>query len=97
MDQSEPRQRLVLQDMYRWMLDDLYLKRYENIFFLPFPKVNKGKVQDGTRFQNDDQIVMLDQHMDIVFTKLYKPGNIFRIDGAFETRLDQVMDIIAGK
>jgi nicotinamide riboside kinase len=58
---SDPRERLVLQDMYKYLLDDLYLYRYDLVFLLPvMPHV---KLADGTRYQTTEQIKLLDEHM----------------------------------
>lgn len=86
------RERLVLQDMYRYLLDDIYLNRYDLIFYLPTqPNVD---TDDGTRFQSAEDIEMLDMHMGMVFTALHKTSRIFRIDGPMDGRHDIVMNII---
>jgi nicotinamide riboside kinase len=86
------RERLVLQDMYRYLLDDIYLNRYDLIFYLPTqPNVD---TDDGTRFQSTEDIEMLDMHMGMVFTALHKTDRIFRIDGPMDGRHDIVMKII---
>lgn len=91
-DHVDARQRLVLQDMHRYLLNDLYMKRYDLIFYLtPIPGAD---LNDGTRFQSDDEVSILDQHMDLVFNKLFRIGNAHRIDGEVSLRLDKVMSII---
>lgn len=91
---SDPRQRLVLHDMYRYLLDDLYLKRYDLIFYVP--RIKGPDLKDGTRYQSDDQIDVLDQHMDLIFTKLHKLPCIHRVESAFDQRVDEVMIKILG-
>jgi nicotinamide riboside kinase len=91
-DHSDPRQRLVLQDLYRYLIDDLYLLRYDLIFYLPSdPTVD---VEDGTRFQSSEEIATLDAHMDLTFNKLFRTGNTHRIEGSFAGRASKVLDII---
>ena len=93
-DQADARQRLVLHDMYRYMLDDLYLKRYHAVFYLPVIDLPSLNFEDGVRFQDADEIATLDTHMNLAFTKLYRPGNIFQIDGPYGDRLGKVNEIL---
>jgi GTPase SAR1 family protein len=97
-DHKDARQRLVLQDMYRYLLDDLYLRRYDYIFYLPVKQTysaNKKILSDGTRFQTMEEIDTLDDHMRLIFTKLHKLDNIFTADWALAERPQFVLDIIA--
>ncbi len=86
---EEPRHRLVLQDMYRYLLDDLYLKRYDKIFYVPL--IKGADLKDGTRYQSDEEIEILDEHMRLIFTKLHRLLNIFTVTEGFENRLNEVM------
>jgi nicotinamide riboside kinase len=79
---SDARQRLVLQDLYRYLLDDLYLKRYDLVFYLP----GAGLIEDGTRFQTPDEIALLDQHMRLFVMHFHRVGNCHEIGGPFEKR-----------
>lgn len=89
------RERLVLQDMYRYLLDDIYLNRYDLILYLPTqPNIN---TDDGTRFQDQEDIEMLDMHMRMIFTKLHKTNSIYAIEGPMDGRHDIVMKIIEEK
>lgn len=89
---SNSRERLVLQDMYKYLLDDLFLRRYEYIFYVPvMPEIN---TDDGTRFQSTTEISTLAEHMELVFLKLFKTDNIHLVDGSFEDRLQKVLSII---
>jgi nicotinamide riboside kinase len=89
---AEPRQRLVLQDMYKYLLDDLYLNRYDMIFYLPY--INATMAVDGTRYQTDAEVMVLNEHMRLLFTKLHPMPNIHTIEGGFNSRLDAVMNKI---
>ena len=93
-DPTDPRQRLVLQDMYKYLLDDLYLQRYDMIFYLPV--IGRADITDGTRYQTDSQIRVLDQHMCLLFTKLHRLSNVYVVNSAFENRYDEVMWKILG-
>ena len=91
-DPTDKRQRLVLQDMHRYLIDDLYLRRYDHIFYLPvFWTEDK---QDGTRFQTDDEIKTLDEHMKMIFTKLFRSCSVHHVDVPYADRFDEVMRII---
>lgn len=88
---SDARQRLVLQDMHRYLLDDLYLKRYDKVFYLP----SGGLIEDGTRFQSAEELQVLDDYMRLAFTRLYKVGNCIEITEKPSKRLAQVMEHLA--
>lgn len=89
---DNPRERIVLQDMYKWLLDDLYLKRYHMIFYLPL--LNLNNCSDGTRFQNNEQIKMIDENMYNFFMKQHRVNNMFYVDGNFEQRKNIVLEKI---
>ena len=93
-DPTEPRQRLVLQDMYRYLLDDLYLKRYDLIFYLPL--IGTDNMNDGTRYQTEQEIKVLNDHMRLVFTQLHRLPNVHVVESSFELRLEEVMWKILG-
>ena len=93
-DPSEPRQRLVLQDMYRYLLDDLYLKRYDLIFYIPL--LGNDIPNDGTRYQTEREIKVLNEHMRLVFTQLHRLPNVHTVESSFELRLEEVMWKILG-
>lgn len=92
-DPSDPRQRLVLHDMYKYLLDDLYLKRYDLIFYIPL--IGEPNVHDGTRYQSEQEIRVLDQHMNLMFTKLHRV-NVHWIQSGFELRFEEAMWRILG-
>ena len=94
---ADERQRLVLADMFKFLIDDLYQKRYEYVFFLP-GKLTKKDVdnitKDGTRYQSDEELDILDDHMRLVFTKMFKVDNIISLDCPLKKRSDEVIKII---
>lgn len=92
---KEKRQRLVLQDMHKYLLDDIYLNRYDIIFFVPL--IAKSDLGDGTRYQTDNEVELIDEHMKLVFTKLHPTENTHVVSSSFENRLDEVMKIILSK
>lgn len=96
-DKTDTRQRLVLADMYKYLLDDLYLKRYDYVFFLPRVdkiKANEKILNDGTRFQSNEEVDILDEHMSLIFTKIHKLDNVHCLDCDLEKRTDEVLKII---
>jgi nicotinamide riboside kinase len=88
-DPTDPRQRLVLHDMHRYLIDDLYLRRYDLIFYVPL--IQGADLKDGTRYQTDAEIDTVDQHMRLVFTRLHKMPNIHEVQAGFDRRLEEVM------
>jgi adenylate kinase family enzyme len=97
-DHTKPRQRLVLSDMYKYWLDDVYLKRYTHVFWLPAAetyKANPNILTDGTRYQSQQEIDLLESHMELMFNRLHKGvGNVHTIDGPLNGRLQKVLDIL---
>ncbi|NJO61071.1 MAG: AAA family ATPase [Richelia sp. RM2_1_2] len=97
-DNTDSRQRLVLQDMYKFFLDDLYLHRYSHIFFLPSLQTyaaNPNMLHDGTRFQTMNEIEILEQHMALMFTKLHKLDNVHVLDCELSNRAANILKIIS--
>lgn len=91
-DATEPRQRLVLQDMYTYLLNDIYLNRYDMIFYVPL--IAAADLKDGTRYQSDDEVEVIDAHMKLIFTKLHVNNHIHTVTSGFNGRLKEVMDKI---
>jgi len=94
----QPRERLVLQDMYKFLLDDV--SRYEKIFFLPSHftySANANILNDGTRFQTQNDIDILNDQMDMFFCRLHKFDNVYKIDCPLEIRCKSVLKIIMDK
>lgn len=93
------RERLVLSDMYRYLIDIIYKRRYDYIFFLP-ARLTKSETgidkltNDGTRYQSEEELDILDQHMTLIFTKIFKADNIYTLDCPLDDRIDKVLDII---
>ena len=93
-DPTDPRQRLVLQDMYKYFLDDLYLKRYDLIFYLPEPMASE--LSDGTRYQTDDEMATLRQHMSLIYNKIHRLPYIHVVTALPGSRVEEVMWKILG-
>ncbi len=94
---ANERERLVLADMFKFLIDDLYKKRYEYVFFLPGTetyKKNKKIAKDGTRYQSEEELTILDNHMKLVFTKMFNVDNVINLDCPLKNRADKVMKIL---
>lgn len=94
------RERLVLQDMYRFLSNDLYKRRYDHVFFLPRAQtyaLNPNILGDGTRYQSADEIDILETHMELMFGRLCRLDNVHVLDCALDERVDQVLKIIEVK
>lgn len=97
-DNTDSRQRLVMQDMHKWFLDDLYLRRYDYVFWLPTSETYKIKpdmLEDGTRFQTPEEIDTLEMHMSLMFGRLHKLDNVYVLDVPLAERWRKVLEIIA--
>ncbi len=96
-DNTDPRQRLVMQDMFKILLDHIYLRRYSHVFYLPAYKdlpIPVDIINDGTRFQTQEQLDLIEEYMELIFTKIHKVDNIFVLDGPLDNRLEKVLGII---
>lgn len=96
-DKANERERLVLADMFKFLIDDLYTRRYTHVFFLPGEetyKKNKDIVNDGTRYQSEEELNVLDQHMRLIFTQMFKLDNIHCLDVPMNDRAEAVLKII---
>ena len=83
--------------MYKYLLDDIYLKRYDYVFYLPTKhtyEANSDILSDGTRYQSEDEINSLETHMGLVFTKLHSLDNIHTLDCPLEYRAEEALKII---
>ena len=93
------RERLVLADMFKYLINDIYKRRYDYIFFLPDKLTQEQTAlnditKDGTRYQTTDELETLDEHMNLVFTKMFKSDNIYELDCPLDERADTVLSII---
>lgn len=81
-DKSDKKDRLVIQDMHRALLDDLYSKKYDLIYFLPraIASISEENFKDGTRVQTPDEVDVLEQYMMLLFTKVHKMDNVRVLD-----------------
>ena len=96
-DKSNERERLCLADMFKFLIDDLYTKRYSHIFFLDGDQTYKDQeklIKDGTRYQSTEELNMIDHHMRLVFTELFQLDNIYFLEMPMDERLQAVLDII---
>ena len=97
-DNTDARQRIVLADMYRFLINDLFLKRYTHVFFIPMAETyasNPKMLEDGTRYQTPEQIQILENHMSLIFTAIHRVDNVHILDGPIDERCDRVMKIIS--
>jgi hypothetical protein len=81
-DKSDLKERLVIQDMYASMLDDLYSRKYDLIYFLPrIHAVSTGTpFEDGTRIQTPDQVDLLERYMSLMLTEVHRMDNVRVLD-----------------
>lgn len=98
---ASERERLVLADMFKFLINDIYKRRYDYIFFLPARLTKKETgvkniTDDGTRYQTDEELDTLDEHMRIFFTKVVKSPDIYELDCPLDERADTVLSIING-
>lgn len=94
-DQKDPRQRLVLHEMYNRLVTDIFTNRYSHIFYLPTAetyKRNSNILSDGTRFQTLEQVNKLDQNMRITFCEMIKNDSVYTVDVPLEQRSGFVLD-----
>lgn len=96
---ANERERLVLADMFRYLIDDLYKKRYTHIFFLP-AKLTYNETgiddiaDDGTRYQSKEELDILDNHMSLVFTQMFKTENMHVLDIPLDDRAEKALSVI---
>ena len=62
------------------------------IFYVPL--LNLNNYSDGTRFQNSEQIKIIDENMYNFFMKQHRVNNMFYVDGNFEQRKNIVLEKI---
>ncbi len=96
---ANERERLVLADMFKYLMDDLYKKRYTHIFFLPAKLTYKETgvkdiADDGTRYQSVEELNILDDHMTLIFTKMFKTENMSILDIPLDERAGEALNII---
>jgi thymidylate kinase len=94
-DQKDPRQRLVLHEMYNRLVTDIFTNRYTHIFYLPTTetyKRNSNILSDGTRFQTLEQANKLDQNMRSTFCEMIKNDSVYTVDVPLEERGQFVLD-----
>jgi nicotinamide riboside kinase len=93
-DPTKPRQRYVIQDLYRHFMDDLYLKRYDFIFYIPpveTYKINPNILNDGIRYQTTKEVNLLEDFMELFLLRLPGSNNVVKLDGPISERLGKVL------
>ena len=94
-DQKDSRQRLVLHEMYKQLVTDIFTNRYNYIFYLPNSQTyqaNDKILSDGTRYQSLEQANTLDTNMRITFCQMIKNDNVYAVDVPLDQRLSFVLD-----
>lgn len=97
-DKTDPRQRLVLQDMMRYFINDIYNKRYDYVLYLPSSQTyeaNANILADGTRYQSTSEIAQLEAHMNLYFTQVYKLDNVYCLNAPLAERINEAIKIIS--
>ena len=84
--------------MFKFLIDDLFQKRYDYVFFLPGKEIydkDKDKIiEDGTRYQTTEELKILDDHMELVFTRMFNVDNVINLDCSLDERAETVMKIL---
>lgn len=95
-NKNDPKERLVIQDMYSTLLDDLYSRKYDHIYFLPRAYTEHLNADDGTRFQSDKDFITLDTYMRLIFTDIHRMDNVKVLDCGLNQRVPTVIRDILG-
>lgn len=92
------RDRLAIVDLYRSMLDDLYIRRYDHIFFIPRKHIRQigAKLNDGVRYQTDEEHDGLEDFMTLFLTRIHRMDNLHVLDCALGDRIRTVTEIVLG-
>lgn len=94
---EDVRQRIVLADMYKFLMDDIFQQRYSDIFILPSsPTYQKNPLilEDGTRFQTREEVDVLDRHMRMMLGEIFYRPTHHVLDCPLEERLGMVLSIL---
>lgn len=94
----DPKERLVIQDMYEALLEDLYSKKYDYIYFLPRIYTDQAGLsfRDGVRFQTDDELHIIETYMNLIFTKIHHMDNIKALVCPLHKRVETVIEDVLG-
>jgi hypothetical protein len=97
-EKDHVKHRLPIQDMYRYLLDDLYRKRYEHIFFVPraFTDAAGATFDDGTRYQTKTETDLLERFMRLIFLEVHRMDNIHELDCPLSERISRVVGTVLG-
>jgi AAA domain len=92
-DKDDLKDRLVIQDMYSVMLDDLYSRKYDLIYYLPRMQTDEAGAQiaDGTRVQSPEECDLLDRYMRLLLTEVHRMDNVRVIDCPLNERTDWLL------
>ena len=96
---TDQKERLVIQDMYEALLKDLYSKKYDYIYFLPRAEVQAigANTDDGTRYQSDHQIEVLENYMRLIFTEIHRMDSVKVLDCPLGQRVNTVISDVIGR
>jgi hypothetical protein len=98
-NKGDKRERLVVQDMHAALLDDLYSRKYDLIYFLPraIADASASYFDDGTRFQSAEDVAVLEDYMRLLFTKVHNLDNIRVLDCPLHQRNEVLISDILGQ
>lgn len=92
----DPKERLVIQDLYETMLHDLYARKYDRIYFIPRTFTEEADLNDGTRFQTPHQMEVIENYMRLIFTEIHRIDNIRVLDCPLPKRAETLISDILG-
>lgn len=89
----DKREKLVIQDLYKDLLDMLYDGYFDRIYFLPrAPVIEAGGIfKDGTRTQSIEQAEALESYMRTILTDIHKTKAVRIVSGPLDGRLDLIL------
>jgi hypothetical protein len=95
---TDPKERLVIQDLYDHLLSALYGKKYDHIYYLPRTQVLEtgANIADGTRFQADGDYDVLETYMKLIFTEIHRMDNVRVLNCPLDQRVPTVINDILG-
>lgn len=95
---TDPKERLVIQDLYEAMLEDLYSKKYDKIYFIPrtFTDAAGATFNDGTRFQTPHERDVLENYMRLIFCEIHRMDNVQILDCPLHKRAEFLIQNILG-
>jgi predicted ATPase len=90
----DKREKLVIQDLYKDLLDMLYDGYFDRIYFLPrAPVIEAGGIfNDGTRYQTADQADALESYMRTILTDIHKMDSVRVVNGPLDQRVELILN-----